>query len=728
MAQFFDEIIKGGVFKSSQEAPEEGPTTPNSPELLTDLARPKWLPYKYAPAELESRISVQGFAIDAEHSPDRDDLIGIRKDGDSWLVDITISDVDSIVAKGSGIDTTARVRRVSRYHDTKVRHMLPERLAVDMLSMHADEVRPGVTISIPFSSTLEPGQPEFALSAATTSLRMTYEQAGQSICSGTGETCLQLRQLHEIAQRLNLARKSRGASVGYDQRTGLVTTESGKIVHLSSEKSAAYLLISELMILMNHYVAKTLWQAGLPALYRNYQPSSSEVGMRREIDALTLSRRSFNRAFHSELVSLWAQLKGASYGTVNEGHFSLGLEHYCHATSPVRRYTDLVNQRILKAWLSGTPSPYSRQELDLIAHENRRMKMPRLTEQETLIELERIQAELTRLSAHDAALCDQSPPQAKQAIKANRSKPKQGIPSGKNSRFRAKILAGLPPINPSNLAELGVPEECLTSLSVEEIIKVELVKGISSMRFNDSALASLLFETPAESLQWREFRAAICYKLEVNTERSFGILAVAAHLKEAGRLKNGARILKDWSNKRFLWSQLKSPERLRLICRMVGDHPFLNSFPLEGNELELGQAAEISAKRAAKRTYKEVSEEEALSRASSEDPPLDTVSWFAKSTICFNYDYLTLLRIGESLGFWGRLCFTSERYPNWKGRIYKSLVSIEIGADYEETFGYGRNHEEANKLAALRLLMRLDEERQSGLISKLCSAEVALKT
>ena len=152
-------------------------------------------------------------------------------------------------------------------------------------------------------------------------------------------------------------------------QAGWITTEDGLLRQLgAAERYKAQLITAEFMILANQAFAHFFASRGLLALYRNQKATAVAP------ERFTLLQLLDTAVQHPTLVSperiratFQLAMERARYAPTVEGHFGLNLPAYVHMTSPIRRYPDLVNQRILLAALQGESPPYSRAELEHIA-------------------------------------------------------------------------------------------------------------------------------------------------------------------------------------------------------------------------------------------------------------------------------------------------------------------------------------------------------------------------
>jgi ribonuclease R len=324
--------------------------------------------------------SLPAYTIDPEGAQDFDDAISIRAEGDGLRAWVHIADVSAYVPPGSPLDRDAAERAFSFYVPGTVEPMLPHALSNDLCSLRPHADRRTVTVEIPFDAELRAGEPLFYRSLIRSHGRLTYGQAEAILAgreSGDDTAAETLRLAERLAAELRRRRYARGAlrieageiSFAFDGQGGVerAWTESEPLAHA---------LVEELMILANEAVAELLAGRSREALFRVHErpdPQSVELLLSKlaELDVPTppvpehLSPSDAARlaAEISERITVYTEqsgrgreafptlvlqaLKQARYDPRNLGHSGLASRAYCHFTSPIRRYPDLVVHRAL---------------------------------------------------------------------------------------------------------------------------------------------------------------------------------------------------------------------------------------------------------------------------------------------------------------------------------------------------------------------------------------------
>ncbi|HEX7616363.1 MAG TPA: ribonuclease R [Thermoanaerobaculia bacterium] len=316
--------------------------------------------------------------IDGETARDFDDAIEAEElPGGGFRIGIHIADVSHYVPIGSALDAEAFERGTSVYFPDRAIAMLPERLSNDLCSLRPDEERRTLSAMLTLDKNGETVKSEFYRSLIKSRARLTYTAVGDFLEGKQGEISLGVGLMLRVAQRagalLRAKRVSRG-SLDFDlPDADVILGEEGDVVAiLKAVRNEAHRLIEEFMLAANEAVAKHLEFIPTPALYRVHdRPDESRLADIRVVlgplgydlpeDEEEISPATFQAILEkaqgrpeerlvSDLV-LRAQKK-AVYSEECRGHYALAAKHYCHFTSPIRRYPDLLVHRALVEWLA----------------------------------------------------------------------------------------------------------------------------------------------------------------------------------------------------------------------------------------------------------------------------------------------------------------------------------------------------------------------------------------
>lgn len=315
----------------------------------------------------EQRLEVEGVTVDGPTSRDLDDAISVKKTPDGWDIQVHIADVSARIRKGVEIDRQAYGKAFTRYYATGNVPMLPRNLADDQLSLLPQRPRMTTTFFIRLDANLGLEQIQIRKTRLTSKERLSHANVDE-ILRNTGHDQHQYwLDCLELAQRLLNKRRESGALVVFDLKKGLMTDEEGKVTKMPTGRYyRAYLIVQELMILVNEKATLYLHGQGVPLLFRNHTTRQEDV-REHYLQALGELLIEPTEAHLKQLGSECRHIMNrARYAPDLEGHFALNLGAYAHWTSPIRRYADLVCHRMLDAWLRGEPMPYAHDELKAI--------------------------------------------------------------------------------------------------------------------------------------------------------------------------------------------------------------------------------------------------------------------------------------------------------------------------------------------------------------------------
>lgn len=315
--------------------------------------------------------------IDGETARDFDDAVALKQEPDgSFRLWVCIADVAHYVAPGSPIDLDAQERGTSVYFPGFVVPMLPETLSNGICSLNPQVDRLVMTAELQISRQGETIAARFYPAVMNSYARLTYTQVAACLDQQQGglseALTTQLKEMEELSEILSQMRYARG-SLNLDiPEVEICVDESGRPLKLVKiERNAAHRLIEEFMLAANEAVARYLGQQGWPLLYRVHTPPDhSKLEELQQLAASSGHGLVLGKDLHRSLQKLLEEvadqpegrllnqqllrsLQQAVYTPHNEGHFGLAAEDYCHFTSPIRRYPDLVIHRALKLALAG---------------------------------------------------------------------------------------------------------------------------------------------------------------------------------------------------------------------------------------------------------------------------------------------------------------------------------------------------------------------------------------
>ena len=292
--------------------------------------------------------SLPVLTIDGPSTLDFDDALSISSQDDHYLLGIHIADVAHYVTRGDEIDQEAMARGSSIYMPDQKISMLPGTLSEDLCSLKAGQDRPAISVMIRVTPKAEILGFEFVPSLIRVHRQLSYQDV--DAIADRDET---IAALYTIAQNYRRRRLDNGALFIQLPEIVVWLNPAGEpLVSRIDRENPGRMLVAELMILANELTARFLTDHNLPAVFRS-QPEPRE--------------RLFVRD-QGSLYQNWMQRKQISrfiLASRPEAHSGLGLPAYVTATSPIRKYFDLVTQRQLRAAL-GIQTAYEPKEIDFI--------------------------------------------------------------------------------------------------------------------------------------------------------------------------------------------------------------------------------------------------------------------------------------------------------------------------------------------------------------------------
>lgn len=321
------------------------------------------------------------FTVDGADARDFDDAIHVKRSGSGFELGIHIADVSHFVAEDSALDRWALRLGNSTYLPHRAFPMLPEVLSSGLCSLVPGEDRYTVSVVLALDKKGKVISRRVFKSVICSAHRLTYEQVHQMGIQRDPEVREQFNQVVDdidlaltIAELLYRKRRKQG-SLGLDlgEVTASLNPEQG-LEHLEMVRShEGHRMIEMFMVLANEIISEHMTAAGVTVPFRSHEPPRQES---LELLAELMSARGFNtdtlisdpsRGINHLLeqiqqveehkrrvyqVFVLRSLKLAVYSTENQGHFGLGSTSYCHFTSPIRRYADLIVHRRLTAILA----------------------------------------------------------------------------------------------------------------------------------------------------------------------------------------------------------------------------------------------------------------------------------------------------------------------------------------------------------------------------------------
>ena len=347
-------------------------------------------------AGLRDLTGVLWSSIDNDDSRDLDQIEWAERVDGGIRVCVGVADVDSVVAKGTPIDTHACHDTTTVYAGVRTFPMLPERLSTDLTSLSENGDRAAIVIDMVVAGDGSVSGGSIYAARVRNRAQLTYNGVGPWLEShaaapakvaASPELAAQLKLQDEAAQALREARHELGA-LTFDRVETQAVVVNGQVRDVVARPhNRAARLIEDFMIAANEVMARTLRAAGVSSIRRvvkdperwprivelagscgDQLPPSPDAAA---LNGFLMRRKDADPAHFADLSLAVLKLMGPGEyavmrpGGAGMGHFALAAIDYTHSTAPNRRFADLVTQRLLKG--VGRGAPYQDEELDSIA-------------------------------------------------------------------------------------------------------------------------------------------------------------------------------------------------------------------------------------------------------------------------------------------------------------------------------------------------------------------------
>jgi exoribonuclease-2 len=309
------------------------------PEGLADSLAP------VGDAEREDLTGHFTVALDDPETVEVDDALSWEETGDGLLLSVHIADVAARIAPGSPLDEEAARRSRTVYEPDRRIPMLPPEV-VPQVSLEEGEVRPAVTGTFHVTHDGEVLSSRFARTWVRVDRRAGYDAAGAELLGPTVA----------IARALRVRRVDEGAVCLDLPDLKLVVEDGRPIVKIRRPETDGDHVIAEAAVLYNRAVADVLAEAGATAIFRSQGPLDEELPPPDDPLRVIRSRRA---------------LPPADASTEPSRHHGVAADRYVMATSPIRRYVDLIHQRQLVAVMAGETPPHDLGEVEAALEEMR---------------------------------------------------------------------------------------------------------------------------------------------------------------------------------------------------------------------------------------------------------------------------------------------------------------------------------------------------------------------
>lgn len=339
------------------------------------------------PADLAddpTRTDLRGllsFTIDGSDAKDFDDAVSLeRLENGLWRLGVHIADVGHYVPQGSALDREAYLRGTSVYFPGRVLPMLPEQLSNGVCSLRPDEDKFTMSALMDIDEAGSVVHTSLLRTITRSNARLVYDDvnrlfdgdaAQRERMAGLEDTLLAMR---ELARRIRQRRQAQGAIDFDTDEPKFILDDAGEPVEIAKRaRGEAELMIEDFMLTANEAVARFAKARGVPLLYRVHEkPDPEKLDTLKDfLDGIGVDTRGLRHNAQPgdiravlertretpefSVVSTLAlrSMQKARYDVSPLGHYGLAMADYCHFTSPIRRYPDLVVSRALTAVLTG---------------------------------------------------------------------------------------------------------------------------------------------------------------------------------------------------------------------------------------------------------------------------------------------------------------------------------------------------------------------------------------
>ncbi len=320
------------------------------------------------------------FTIDGADAKDFDDAVSLESlpDG-TWRLGVHIASVADYVKRGTAIDEEAVRRATSIYLPGRVIPMLPPKLSDHLCSLRPDVPRLTVTCWLILDAHGNPGRVDLQETVIRSWRRFTYEEVqdvldGKPVERVVPEVQAVVLKMGALAKKLTEVRMKRGAlDMNVPEYQIKVDPEGNPLAVARRARLDSHRLIEEFMVAANEAVARTLSRARVPFIRRIHDNPSPEKlqALQEEMGKLGIKaptslvahpvqglqgllKAAIGHPFEETAnIQVIRSMMQARYSSEPGGHFGLASKDYCHFTSPIRRYPDLVVHRAVKGLLRG---------------------------------------------------------------------------------------------------------------------------------------------------------------------------------------------------------------------------------------------------------------------------------------------------------------------------------------------------------------------------------------
>ena len=333
--------------------------------------------------DIKNRKDLRGdtiFTIDGEDAKDLDDAINVYKNEDgNYCLDVHIADVSYYVKENSKLDKEAIKRGTSVYMFDRVIPMLPFELSNGICSLNAGQDRFALSCSMEIDSKGKVISGDVYKSVIRVTERMSYTDINKILNNLDEEVIKKYNKYidnFKLMEELAVILKQRRLEQGYLNldipESKIILDENGKAIDVKKyETTFANEIIEQFMLTANETVAEKFYWLEAPFIYRVHEEPEYDkiqetnkflfnIGEKIKCSNDNIKPKAFSDVLdklkgteYEKVIStlILRTLKVARYEAENKGHFGIASKYYCHFTSPIRRYPDLFNHRIISEYI-----------------------------------------------------------------------------------------------------------------------------------------------------------------------------------------------------------------------------------------------------------------------------------------------------------------------------------------------------------------------------------------
>ncbi len=338
-------------------------------------------------------------SIDNDDSRDLDQLtVAEAVPGGNIQIMVAIADVDSFIKDGSAIDEHARHNTTSVYTAAEIFPMLPEKVSTDVASLNFNEDRLAIVVEMVIGADGSLRNSNIYRAWVCNHAKLAYNSVAAWL-DGSGVMPEAIAAVNGLAKNLQLQNKASKSMKDFRHIHGALSLETIEAKPLFDgdqisvleieEKNRAKEIIEDFMVAANGVTARYLSANKFPSIRRvvrvpkrwdriveiaaEYNYRLSDVPDSKALEEFLVKQKAVDPLRFPDLSLAVIKLLGSGEYIAEfpdgdaPGHFGLAVKDYAHSTAPNRRYPDLLTQRLLKSALEGKPTPYSKDELDVLA-------------------------------------------------------------------------------------------------------------------------------------------------------------------------------------------------------------------------------------------------------------------------------------------------------------------------------------------------------------------------